>query len=118
MSLRTGGYRFPSCSTDFTDIFTLMSQKVISGSKVPCSFEIPEPENGLTIDLDTVQMRYTTGDQAPSTLSRALSAENCDAQSFLINAESRTVGLCPAACERISADPQISQPPNPVRLRA
>ena len=46
LSLLTGGYRYPSCASDFTEMFQLMSQRVISGSKIPCAFDIPEPDNG------------------------------------------------------------------------
>lgn len=102
LSLLTGGYRYPSCGLDYTDMFQLMAQGVIEGAQVKCEFPIPEPPMGETIDLETVQVQYTAGDATVSTYNQVASAALCDPSSFYI--ENNTVILCPAVCDVVKAD--------------
>jgi hypothetical protein len=101
LSMLTGGYRYPTCGLDYTNIFTLMAQGVIEGAAVPCEYEVPEPPMGETIDLNTVIVEYTSGGITVS-LSQIAGPANCDASKFYI--ENDIIKLCPEACALIQAD--------------
>lgn len=103
LSVMTDGYRFPTCGLDYTDIFTLMAQGVIAGASVPCEFDLPEPPMGQTLDLATVQVRYTDGGMAVTTFDQVASEAACMADSFYI-ADDKIV-LCPEACNLVQSDP-------------
>ena len=103
LSILTGGYRFPSCEDDYTEMFQLMSQGVISGSNIPCTFEIPTPQSGEDVLLDTVEMTYTSAGVNATKLSRVNDTTACTESSFLITGDS--IQLCPQACARIGSDP-------------
>ncbi len=103
LSVMTDGYRFPTCGLDYTDIFTLMAQGVIAGASVPCEFALPEPPMGQTLDLATVQVRYTNGNMAVTTFDQVPTAADCTPSSFYI-ADDKII-LCPAACTLVQSDP-------------
>jgi hypothetical protein len=102
LSLITGGYRYPTCGLDYTDIFTLMAEGVIAGAQTPCVFDIPEPPNGQTLDLDTVKVKYSSGGSPVKTLDQVSGPGDCDANSFYI--ENEQIHICPDACTVIQAD--------------
>jgi hypothetical protein len=106
LSIMTGGYRYPTCGLDYTDIFTLMAEGVIAGAQVPCEFDIPDPGNGQTIDLDTVQVDYTSGGSPAATFNQVPSAADCTATSFYI--DMGKIILCPEACTTVQSDPDAS----------
>ncbi len=102
LSLLTGGYRFPTCGLDFTDIFTLMALGVIEGAAVPCEFDIPEPPPGETLDLATVQVTYSSSGQLVATFDQVASLADCTPNSFYIEADK--IKLCPDACTTVQSD--------------
>ena len=102
LSLRTGGYRYPSCEDDYTEMFQLMSQGVISGSRIPCAFAVPTPESGEEVALDTVEMTYSSNGVLQDKLARVASVSDCDDKGFLIQGD--RIELCPATCQRIGQD--------------
>ena len=47
----TGGLRFPICQfAHFDVVFQTLATSVISGAAVPCSFDLPSPPPGQTLD--------------------------------------------------------------------
>ena len=106
MSVMTGGYRFPSCAKDYTEMFRLMSQEVIAGSDIPCAFEIPLPDNGEDIDLATVEMTYRQPGKPDLRLSRVPDARACTDSTFFI--ENGRIELCAAACKRVESVPDAT----------
>ncbi len=102
LSILTGGYRFPTCGLDYTDIFTLMAQGVIAGAAVPCEFDIPEPPMGETLDLATVQVRYSSSGQLVTTFDQVPDAASCTAGAFYIAMDK--IILCPEACATVQSD--------------
>ncbi len=102
LSIMTGGYRYPTCGLDYTDIFTLMAHGVIEGAQVACEFEIPDPPPGETLDLETVQVEYSSGDTVVTTFSQVASLAECTATSFYI--EGNLIKLCPEACDTVQQD--------------
>ena len=103
MSLLTGGYRYPSCASDYTDMFKLMSQGVISSSKIPCEFELPSPPNGEALDLATIEMTFRPDGNAasstPVTISQVPDATACNNAGFIV--ADGGITLCPTACEQV-----------------
>lgn len=102
LSILTGGYRFPTCGLDYTDIFALMAQGVIDGAQVACEFEIPEPPPGEELDLDTVEVVYSSNDVEVDTYTKVTDATACTPTSFYIDAGA--IVLCPDACVVVQAD--------------
>jgi hypothetical protein len=99
----TGGYRYPTCGLDYTDIFQLMALGVVKGAQVPCEFDIPEPPPGETLDLSTVEVAYSSGATLVQKYGRVSSEAECDDSSFVI--EDEKIILCPEACEAVQSDP-------------
>jgi hypothetical protein len=102
LSILTGGYRYPTCGLEYTDIFTLMAYGVIDGAKVDCEFPIPEPPMGETLDLATVQVKYSSDGMPVATFNQVATASLCTPESFYIDGE--TIKLCPDACGVVQAD--------------
>ena len=108
LSMKTGGYRYPTCAADVTppddydQLFTLMAQGVIDGAQIECEIAIPDPPPGETIDMNTLEVAYESGGTPVSTFTQVPSAAECDAMSFYIDMD--TIILCPEACAPVQAD--------------
>ena len=102
LSIMTGGYRYPTCGLDYTDIFTLMAQGVIEGAQVACEFLIPDPPSGETLDLTTVEVQYSSGGTPITKYAQVASLAECNASSFYI--EGDLIKLCPEVCSAVQAD--------------
>jgi hypothetical protein len=102
LSILTGGHRFPTCGLDYTDIFELMALGVIQGAAAACEFQIPDPPPGEMINLDTIQVKYSSAGVPVDTFNRVPTLADCDASSFYI--EGDTIFLCPEACTIVQSD--------------
>lgn len=102
MARRTGGLRYPLCdSPGFDAVFRRIAEAAIERASVACELELPEAPMGMTLDLETLAVRYTSG-ASSEVLRRADDAAGCTDASFLLEAD--RVVLCPAACARVEAD--------------
>jgi hypothetical protein len=104
LSIITGGYRYPTCGLDYTDMFQQMALGVIQGAQVPCEFEIPDPPPGETLDLATVQVKYNSAGTEIATFTQVADAGACTADSFYIDVMANTIVICPDACATVQAD--------------
>ncbi len=104
LSILTGGYRYPTCSLDYTDIFLQIAEGVIDGAQVPCEFEIPEAPPGETLDLDTVQVKYSSMGVEIATFDQVDSAADCTDNAFYLDLTANTIVFCPGACDIVQAD--------------
>jgi hypothetical protein len=104
LSVLTGALRFPLCdTTSYSVVFQAIAEGVIKGAKVACSFPIPEPPEGNTIDLNTVLVEYTVGGMGdPTVFNQVPSLADCMANSFYIDGPNVT--LCPEACDLVQDD--------------
>ena len=105
LSQFTGGYRYPICADDYTVFFERMSQSVVTGSQIPCAFDVPTAKTGETVLPSTIQMEYLSTGSGPETFisNNLVSTTNdCDASAFTIS--NNRVELCPAACRKVSSD--------------
>jgi hypothetical protein len=108
LSRLTGGLRFPICEFGgYDSVFRSIATDVLLGSRNVCDFELPTPPSGRELDLDKVAVSYQPGGGAePLVLGRALGAEQCRADGFVVDGAG--VHLCPEACDRIGADEAAS----------
>lgn len=110
LSLDTGGYRYPTCPADdnasppgdYAALFTLMAQGVIDGAQVECEIQIPDPPPGQTVDLNTLQVIYSSNGTVVEAFQRVNDASECDEHSFYI--DNNTIFLCPEACSVVQGD--------------
>jgi hypothetical protein len=111
LSILTGGYRFPTCGADdnsptpdnYDALFTLMAQGVIDGAQVDCEIAIPDPPDGQTVDLNTLEVEYESpAGTLVGTFTQVPNAADCGPDSFYI--EDNTIKLCPEACGTVQSD--------------
>jgi hypothetical protein len=105
LSIRTGGLRFPICQLDsFDAVFQEIAEGVVDGSQIDCTFPIPEPPAGETLDLNSLVVLYRPGGVGPAqSLDQVAGAAECTAGAFFV--EGTDITLCPEACAPIQADP-------------
>lgn len=104
VSVLSGGWRFPLSQSDSFDVvFQQIAQGVVDVVPIACSFAIPEPPPGETIDPDTVQIDYQPGGGGPLAAFHQVTGPGaCEAEAFYIDAD--TIFLCPEACAAVQAD--------------
>jgi hypothetical protein len=102
LSIMTGGCRFPSCGLDYTIMFRLMAEGVIQGSKVQCEFAIPEAPPGEVLDLETVEVRYSSAGVELESFRIVAGVAECDPTSFYVDGD--VIKLCPETCAVVQAD--------------
>jgi hypothetical protein len=104
MAQRTGGLRFPLCLFDrFDSVFARIAASAIERATVACELELPDPPEGMTIDLETLAVRYTAGAGGETVFTRASSMAECGPDRFML--EGDRVILCAEACDVVEADP-------------
>lgn len=104
LSILTGGYRYPTCGLDYTAIFTQIAEGVIQGAQVPCEFAIPDPPPGETLDLSTVQVKYSSMGTEVATFNQVPGPGDCAPDSFYIDVAADTIVFCPQTCDVVQAD--------------
>lgn len=104
----TGGARGVICNDDWTTVFNEIQAAVVSGSQVACELEMPEPQNGQTLDPTKVNVKYLAGGVAPgTTLGQVTDEAACGAAGgwyYDNNTAPTKITLCPATCTTIQAD--------------
>lgn len=63
---QTQGVLGDLCTQDFLPVFHDMATAVISESEIACTYYIPDPGNGETIDVDRVNVNYYADPNAPA----------------------------------------------------
>jgi hypothetical protein len=106
LSKGTGALRFPVCNTASYDaMFSDIAAGVIDAVQVPCEFDIPDPGNGQTLDLDTLDVLYTPGGgSATQEWEQVDSVADCGPAKFYIDEPNNKIILCPDACSVVEAD--------------
>ena len=100
----TGGLRYPVCrTTDYNAIFNAVAQGVISGSKVSCDFNIPDPPPMQEFKLDTAQLEFTPSNGGAARIFNQVPDQaSCQPDSFYIL--NKRVYLCGTTCNDVQAD--------------
>ena len=104
VSVLSGGWRFPlSLPDDFDVVFQQIAEGVVESTPVACSFAIPDPPEGETIDPNTIEIDYLPGGVGPAeSFHQVVGPAECAADAFYISAG--TIFLCPEACTLVQGD--------------
>jgi hypothetical protein len=107
VSRLTGGLRFPLCQFPGYDaVFTQIANDVVVTSEIACSFPMPDPPAGVTLDPNKIAVNYTPGDNSGTVkYGQALDESQCQEDAFFISADGLTIELCPETCTALQADP-------------
>jgi hypothetical protein len=105
LSRLTGGLRFPICQFGAYDVvFRTIADAVVSTTRLACSFAVPNPPAGTTLDFEKVAVSYAPGDGGPAQIfGQVTDAAACQPDTFLAGPGGIT--LCPGACDAVRADP-------------
>jgi len=80
----------------------------ITNSELACEYRLPEPPNGMKIDVDKVQVVYTPAsgqsEEVPSILNLAACAKNANGGWYYDDPTNPTkISVCPCTCARFQA---------------
>lgn len=105
LSRLTGGLRFPICETASYDIvFQAVAQDVVASVSLPCSFAIPEADNGESVDPERILVKYQPGGNGASiNLTHVATEAECTDNGWFLAADS-TISLCAGACALAEGD--------------
>jgi hypothetical protein len=109
---QTAGAAGVICNDDWTQVFTDITQAVISGSQVSCSLAMPAAPEGKTIDPALVNVKYLSGGVGPGeTLPQVATAADCTAAGgwyYDDNAAPTLITLCPDTCAAVQLDAEAN----------
>ncbi|GMV17831.1 MAG: hypothetical protein HS104_30350 [Polyangiaceae bacterium] len=115
LSMLTGGLRYPVCEgVGFDVVFKKIAESVVKGVKIACTFDVPAPPAGKTIDPKTLMLAYTpSAGGSPEAFTQVNDATQCKAGSFYLtvgsgggDAGGSSIVLCPETCTKIQSDAQ------------
>lgn len=103
LSIETGGLRFPSCNTDYSEVFRRISERL---TPLACEYVV-ETTPGTTLDPTLVNVLFDPdgpGGAEPE-LIRQDPRRTCgtDADGWQWNADFTRIRLCGPACDRVRA---------------
>lgn len=101
LSLETGGVVHSVCLSDWTPIFEGLLEGVVNDAQIPCAFGMPEPEEGLVIRPDQVNVLYTPPSGEQELVRNVDTREDCPATGgwYYDNPGDPTaVYICPGLC--------------------
>lgn len=107
ISIATGGLRFPSCNTDYSEVFGRISDRLLP---LACELVVEETP-GTTIDPSLVNVTFDRGDGSAPVLIRQDGRRACaDADGWQWNEDFTRIRLCGSACDavRTSETGQVS----------
>ena len=107
----TGGIEGNLCLQDFLPVFHLLATAVVGGSRVACSYEIPEPPDGELLDYGRINVDYQ---ENPDILPEPIffvpgGAEACgpDGGWYYDDADFPTrIIFCSVTCEMVTSSPE------------
>jgi len=100
----TGGVKAEVCATDWTPIFTALAQGVVSGTTVPCSYVIPPPPTGKTIDPKKVNVSFTPAGGQATTIPKVMGQADCATKSgwyYDNETNPTTITFCASTCSSL-----------------
>jgi len=103
-----GGLFFSLCDTNWDPLFTALAQSVTQGLSLPCTFELPMPPAGQSLDPNKVNFVYTPTGGSPTTIVNVGSLAGCAGGPgwYYDDAVNPTkIIVCPATCTTLEADP-------------
>jgi hypothetical protein len=103
VAILSGGLRFPVCHPDlFGVVFEEVAQDVVASTPVACSFPIPLPPAGETLDPTTLEVDILQGGMLAAALHQVVDAAACETDAFYVQGD--TIHLCPLSCDTAQSD--------------
>ncbi len=102
------GLFFSLCDTNWSPLFTALAQSVTQGLALPCTFAIPTPPAGQTLDPNQVNFVFTPTNGSPTTIANVGDAASCNGGSgwyYDDPAAPMQILVCPATCTALQNDP-------------
>src|SRR5690606_6930001 len=105
LSNLTGGLRFPVCVTDSYDaVFEHIADSVLDITAIPCRLDIPAPPAGQALDLDGLEMTFTSGLGTTEKWEQVPGPAACTATGYYFDEQAMQIELCPGPCARLESD--------------
>ncbi len=104
LTSKTGGQKHKICEKDWKSIFQKLAQGVVSSTKPPCSYLIPDPGTGKQVNLSLVKVSHLKN-QVTTNLTRVPSATQCTSGMqwhYDDPTAPKRVVFCPKTCATIS----------------
>ena len=111
LSAMTGGVEASVCEDDWDPIFNALAAAIMANTSLPCTFDIPEPMNGDTLDPGRVNFVFTPSNGQPQTIGRVSGPGACNGgQGWFYDdpLDPTQIEVCPATCQMLEADAQGS----------
>jgi hypothetical protein len=103
-----GGVWRSICSSDWDAVFDALAEAASVGVALPCTFSLPEPPAGQSLDPDRVNFVFTPSAGASVTVPRVDGAAACGPSGgwyYDDPANPTNIVVCPATCDALEADP-------------
>lgn len=110
LSEATGGLVQSVCQEDWTGIFEALEERVMVGTAIPCTFELPEPEEGQQLDPDQVNVALLNGDGERELVPGVGTEDNCartDGWFYDDPLQPTRITLCDEVCSRVTNGVEI-----------
>ena len=102
-----GGLFFSLCDTNWSPLFTTLAETVTDGLHLPCTFDIPDPPAGMTLDPTRVNFVYTPTGGAAITIPNVGTMAGCgggDGWYYDDPVMPEQIIVCPATCTTLEGD--------------
>jgi len=100
----TSGVQASICTKDWTPIFAALAKGVAANTKLPCTYTIPSPGGGKTVDPNKVNVSFTPPGGQPKTIPKVKHAGECATKAgwyYDNDQKPTTVTLCPNLCKSL-----------------
>ena len=110
LSAETGGVFREICSAEWDDIFVAIGEQVLASSTLPCTYNIPEPSDGLAIVYEDVVVSFEQEGGQTVELDYVENAAGCAGSNgwYYDDVDNpTTIELCEGICGDVSGTLQI-----------
>ena len=104
LTAATKGTKAEVCATNWNPIFAALAKGVTANTKLPCTYAIPSPGKGKTVDPNKVNVSYTPPKGKPQKIPKIKNAAACTgAPGWYYDNETKptAVTLCPSLCKSL-----------------
>ncbi len=101
ITANTGGVWRSICTADWTPVFSAVATAVTIGTELPCTYDLPDPPAGETLDPARVNVVFTPDGGSSTTIPRVGSATACGTgQGWYYDdpAAPTQIKVCPSTC--------------------
>jgi hypothetical protein len=97
------GVFFSLCDTNWSPLFTTLSEQVSQGLELPCTYAIPPPPMGQVLDPSRVNFVHTPPSGTPVTIPNVGSMAGCTGQGWYHDdpAAPTAIIVCPQTCSTL-----------------